>query len=450
MKAEWIAEFEDEGYKFQGGWLAASWDDRNLLLSRQGTSIVLDNELVECLRQQELPKTLGIKLLQRGFSEAENIKDRGFGRKPFPRYFIIDLTDKCNYNCIYCFRDNNKKQCEMEKKVFDDILHFIETYCIQANQRKICIQAWGGEPLLELERVLEIPERLKEAGIHTALDVETNGALITDETAKRLYDAGIRMGISLDGSRDIHDKQRRAGNKQSSYDQTVEGLKNLQKYYGKNIGVITVVTKYNINRVDDMIDDLMKLNLHGAKFNIVRDNRFACEQNLTPNADEIREFYRRLFEKVLECWEHGYELYESTIGTRMANVLFSDHSNCCESCGCTGGRSIFSFDMAGGIFPCELTDFEEERIGSIYDENAVSRLYCGRKDSIFAKDRTEEKCRECPWEFYCRGGCTSRVLYQGEHGIDSVACAVNSTLYPLIFELIVKRPELVDRILKGS
>lgn len=447
MNAEWISEFEDEGYTFQGGWLAASRADRNLLLSRQGTSIILDNELVECLRQQELPKTLGIKLLQRGFSETEGIRDRGFSREPFPRYFIIDLTDKCNYDCIYCFRDDSKKRCEMKEKVFEDILHFIEAYCIQTNRRRICIQAWGGEPLLELERIIEIPRRLMEAGIHILLDVETNGALITDEIAKRLFDAGIRMGISLDGPKDIHEKQRRARNKQSSYDQTVEGLQNLQKYYGKNIGVITVVTKYNVHRVDDMIDNLVKLNLHVAKFNIVRDNRFACEQNLAPDTEEIRGFYGKLFRKVLACWEHGYEMHESTIDTRIANVLLADRSNCCESCGCTGGKSIFSFDMSGGIFPCEMTDFKEERIGSIYDEDAVSRLWGGRNDSVFAEKRTEEKCRECPWEFYCQGGCTSRVLCEGEHGIDRVACVVNSTLYPLIFELIVKRPELVDKLL---
>jgi len=443
----WLAPFTVKDYAFQGAWIVYEGADGALLVSEQGTSIALSQEVLSCLRRQELPATLPIKLLHRGFSALDGIQ-YSFHKPPHPCYFIIDLTDQCNYDCIYCFRDGANHASEKERSIpLQDILTAIQKYCNEQKIKKIGIQAWGGEPLLKSENILEISKFFRETNIKAAVEVETNAALLTENLTKQLFQAGIRIGVSIDGFRLIQESQRRARNQQSSYDQTLQGIRLLKKYYGNQFGSISVITKYSIPFVSEMVEHLRQIGVQFAKFNIVRDNRFAREKELVPQLHEISSFYRHLFEEVCHCWENGYPFTEGTIQTRLENLALSRRNNCCESCGCTGGRSIFSFDRHGGVFPCEMTDFPEEQLGSLKETPELSELLDRNRESIFFQKGEIEECKVCPWQYYCQGGCTSRVHYAGEHGIDRVACTINTTLYPLLAELMVTQPNLAHKML---
>ena len=86
-----------------------------------------------------------------------------------------------------------------------------------------------------------------------------------------------------------------------------------------------------------------------------------------------------------------------------------------------------------------MTDFEEEKIGSIDSgmhldemiENAVIK-------NKFFEQKKDSKCKSCPWWCYCKGGCTSRNRYNGISGKpDESECAFNRTIYPRIVEGIL-------------
>lgn len=101
---------------------------------------------------------------------------------------------------------------------------------------------------------------------------------------------------------------------------------------------------------------------------------------------------------------------------------------------------MISFDQAGNIFPCEMVDFSEEKIGSIYDEKPLAdqvRLAMGRNSFFLPK--IGEECRNCPWWCYCGGGCSSRNRYLNRDGqVDKVECALNRVIYSKLIEGILK------------
>lgn len=441
-----IEPYDDGSFHFEGAWIAAENSERALLLGSKGSTIALSSTLCERLRDGSVSGGLGIKLIQHGLARADGISPIEFCRKPKPAYFIIDLTNSCNFDCIYCFRDGECHSRSTNGRL-QEILQYIRDYCTRHKLHRIGIQAWGGEPLLEADKIIEIAEFFAGGGICAAIEVETNGALVDDALAAKLKKHGIRLGVSIDGPRHIHERQRRARSGESSYDLTMRGIEAIKRHYGNSFGSISVVTRLTVDYPEEMVGHLVKIGIKYAKFNIVRDNRYAREGGLLPEICQIEEFYTRLFDTICKYWRSGTEIFESTIQTRLENLVLSKRKNCCESCGCTGGRSIFSFDRFGGIFPCEMTDFAEERLGCI-DDGDLDELIEKKRESVFFRERKADICDNCPWWYFCRGGCTSRVHYCGSEGIDEVACAVNRTLYPLIAKMVVDEPALADRMLR--
>ena len=113
--------------------------------------------------------------------------------------------------------------------------------------------------------------------------------------------------------------------------------------------------------------------------------------------------------------------------------------SCCISHGCQGGRKMISFDHDGNIFPCEMIDFPEEKIGSIYEKEGIETMINrAMQRNKFFLPKKDERCRACPWWYYCQGGCSSRNRYLNRDGeIDEIECALNRSIYPRLIKEIL-------------
>ena len=101
---------------------------------------------------------------------------------------------------------------------------------------------------------------------------------------------------------------------------------------------------------------------------------------------------------------------------------------------------MVSFDMDGNIYPCELTDWEDEIIGNIYSgEDLFDMIANGIRTKAYFNDRKKNECSCCPWYYYCRGGCSAAIKYRNgnRNGIDEMECKYNKTVYPRIIEHIL-------------
>ena len=56
------------------------------------------------------------------------------------------------------------------------------------------------------------------------------------------------------------------------------------------------------------------------------------------------------------------------------NLLTGKMLDICSSSGCSGGRRMITFDINGDIFPCDVTDYPEERMGNIDTHPDLHRL----------------------------------------------------------------------------
>jgi radical SAM protein with 4Fe4S-binding SPASM domain len=164
-----------------------------------------------------------------------------------PRSITLQVTDACNLRCKMCYdwgetgiyggAGGPRKAAVLDVKLAKRVIRELEP-------AHPMYSLFGGEPLMypDLE---ELVRAVKQAG--SLIDTPTNGTLLRKHAAM-LVDAGFDfVRVSLDGPREINDRQRGAG----SYDEAMAGIAALQEEKlaaGKAtplVGIICTVTPEN-------------------------------------------------------------------------------------------------------------------------------------------------------------------------------------------------------------
>ena len=410
----------------------------SFLLGKNGTSMIVSNDILDNIKNDKINENLKIKLLNHGLAKIKNIS---ISKKiDNNMYFIIDVTKRCNFDCIYCFRNLEDQRVINDNKL-KDICNYILNITKERKMKKVVVQVWGVEPLLAMNKLEMIYNFFHCKDISLRIDVETNGSLITDSIAKKLYNMNINVGISIDGTQKNQDEQRKLIDGKTTSNLVLKGINNLKKYYGNNIGGITVITKYNYRDINKIIEYFVnELNIYNMKFNIVRDNPNAQENNIGLTKEEIKKFANTLYDTIRAYNKLGINFQEGNIKVRYDNLIERTNENYCCSRGCSGGENIISFDSNGNIYPCEMMDYSKVKIGSIYhddklsdNESLIKQIKEAKKNNIYFKKKINKECNNCPWYYYCKGGCTSRIIYSnGKMKYDEVECEFNKVIYERI------------------
>jgi len=117
----------------------------------------------------------------------------------------IAPTLKCNLSCAYCFENKSNKSLSSESE------DFIVDYIHEQNSKgkEIHITWYGGEPLLAMDSIRIISNKLNRKSINFSSDIITNGVCITDSILKDFCNLKINsVQITLDGCKSCHNAAR--------------------------------------------------------------------------------------------------------------------------------------------------------------------------------------------------------------------------------------------------
>ena len=460
IKHYWIEGFVPDSFpaEFTGAYVFKG-KNRNFLLNKQGYSILLDDELLKDVEDHNIGEELAVLLIQHRFlllDDNENAAEKNSRDDIHPVFFMIDLTNRCNMACKYCLREaemsENSKTLSDEKAV--EICDHILRYCKETGEDKITVQPWGGEPLLEKNKIFLIQDYLTEHGIAPCISIETNGLLLTDELIDELYRRDIWVSVSIDGPEALHNGQRVFRDGRPTHSIVEKHLMRLSEKFQGRVSVIATLTRETYTHVKEIIYYLVKdLKLVNVKLNFVHKSSFMDNDDLCMTEDEIAECTKEIFETFLQLNKEGYRVGDYNVFTKMLNLITNSKDDSCISGGCHGARRMIVFDHKGDIYPCDVTDYPEECLGNI--SSGVGLVDCVReamKTHDYFLEKKEEKCEDCPWYCYCKGGCTVHVKTDGKNPpmTDRIECAVNETLYPLLVQQILDEPENVNLILRAD
>ncbi len=436
-------------------------EDKILVTTRHGGWAILNNEEFKLLRHGNIESNIELYnlLKQEGIILTEDnlpIIVKQCNQK-FRQLFnattlhIITPTLRCNHKCIYCYASSkplNNKEYDMDEETAKAVVDFI----FQCPSKTITIEFQGGEPLLNFPIIQYIVNYAREISKEKEKNVNfrlvTNLTLMDEEKLNWLTENKVDLNSSLDGPKEIHNKNRYYSSGKGSYSDVIYWIKKL-KEKGINISLMPTITKYSLPYFKEIIDEYLRLGQNNFWARRLNVGGLASEKwkELGYTAEEYLDFWKKCVEYIFELNKKGIKISEGYVGIILRNILFSKKYNpfvCMASpCGCAWSQ--VSYNHKGDIYTCdEARSFEVFKLGNVKETN-YKKLYSSWNvlDIVDLTSGNSFDCSTCVYHPFC-GPCI--VDEYGEHGNiikkpNSFNCRVKKGMLDYIFKEIILNKE---------
>lgn len=411
----------------------------------------LNNEIIKFSHQNKeyitsLYKPWNIKLnnndnlgllIRENNSIDNNILKTKVKNKEF--YYVVHLTSQCNMKCNYCFEKNIQKT--KTKFCTKDFIEFVK---IHKNVKNI--RFFGGEPLLKQKEIFEIIDNLSELKIQ--YNIFTNGLLLNPGLIKKLHLNNVKIFLSLDGTKELHDKNRKDLLGNDTYKRII---KNINPYIQKNSSNIVVRVIINPNEKFNLIK--ISENLYKEGFKMVSfEFPWESSQSLySLNKINTKYVIKQLQDYTKELINRIKNKDFSLVIMRQFTKFIPDLLNenfFFEEQACSAGNGLISIKEDGEIYPCHAFIGENKyKIGSLakgYNQN-----------NLISKNNEINKlefCSKCPIKYYCTKRCfADALLFTNKvNNFNNFRCEIEKELFKsnLIIYLEIKNSKFLRRAIK--
>lgn len=350
---------------------------------------------------------------------------------------VVKIASRCNINCTYCYMYNHEDQSYklqpkfISKKTIFDLTKRIENHCIKHAITHFNIIFHGGEPLLTdlsyFRWILTEINSLKKHRINIHFYVQSNGMLISKEYCALFNEFNVKIGISLDGVKEIHDLHRLDKKGQGTYNRVVHGIEIADQYMNHDLGSLSVlnlksnpIETYNTYRA---------LNFKTIDFLLLDENYDSfpqIEETLTKlqNSDWLitlfdywyaekdnHRLYLRKFENIISLLFNNHEQYETIQDQKNSVAVIETNGNI---------EPLDVLKICGESFTKTIFSVHDNELDAIFENDLIDLYYDG--NSLLPK-----KCLACPVMEVCGGGYFPH-RYSSTNGFNNPSIYCNDLL----------------------
>ena len=341
--------------------------------------------------------------------------------------FTIQLTDRCNLCCSYCFQINKGVKVlkfETAKKLIDYLLTCkpeTDPY-INSSNNGILLDFVGGEPFLEVDLMDQICEYFEKQLYlldHPWKDnyrfgAATNGTLYFTSKVQSFinkYKEHLKLTFSVDGNKELHDSCRVFPDGSGSYDMAVKATLYHREHYDHDSNTKLTISPDNVSCIYDAVVNLIKLG-----FTIIHMRPVYEEGWKTKHAQIYYQELKKLANYIIDN-----KLYTTIKLNQFTEGLYSEAKSELNWCGCGNDMQLFAMDTEGNIFNCIRfaesslpDDVEPLIIGNVDDgigatedhKHNINCMGCTNRRNV-----SDDKCYYCPISNTC-GWCIAYSHYK--------------------------------------
>jgi uncharacterized protein len=306
--------------------------------------------------------------------------DRGCakGGNPVRRLCMLIVTHQCNLNCVYCYesyKSDKSMSIEVAKRVVESEFDFVAR---TGQFDELAVDFMGGEPLIRFDLIREIAEWIWSAPrpAPCILFSTTNGTLLEEETKQwfRHHKQQFYLGLSLDGTPDMHNANRGCSFKQIDLD-----------FFRETWPDQPVKMTVSHGTIDSLAEGIVYLQERGFKVGA------SLGQGMPWDDESVAEFGRQL-RKLAEYYvEHEQVPPVSLLDLPIQYALSSGRTGWKKYCGT--GTYIATYDVDGKAYPCHL--FTPLVLGTPKSDELQAIKF--QEDATV----TDPRCSDCILERIC-------------------------------------------------
>lgn len=372
---------------------------------------------------------------------AEELADRGFlaapavdqpRRTPSVQSLFLHITDRCNYTCDHCYRDDPRPSPDMPLEAACRLID--EAAAVGA--RGVTIS--GGEPLLHPEaRVL-----ITHAAGKLRVRLLTNGSTVDAGWAELLADVGALVQVSVDGAdAATHDAIRAPG----SFTAAMKAVELLQHAgMAERVNLSTTIMRQNLGQLSGIIDLAEQRGVPLVRF-LPLSRRGRAQSNWERigagvSVEDHESFYR------LVAGEQRSGRCAVEVSCGLSGFLLEVTPDIApDGIWCSVGRTLV-VDVDGSASPCVLLMHDEFSLGNVLRDGVGACLEHPGLATVCAalterRQRIPE-CAACHWRNLCQAGCMGQALdHRGTIWGRDDFCDYRRQEYKDAFDGILQREE---------
>ncbi len=342
----------------------------------------------------------------------EKLKHLSDERSQNQRKACFVITYNCNFACPYCYEKEVETSPVISKSMVDKV--FLDNPNIEY------ISFFGGEPFLNSNR--DIIKYIISKAPDAKYSAITNGYYLLEyiDIFKSIDITSIQ--VTIDGTREAHNKSRCLINGSPTYDKIIDGIKICVE------NKIPIKIRMNISpeNLANCLEEKKRIESTdwGKNVQFELQPLFQCSsstsndlyESLVDNDNEDGSTENQILKNLSPISDFLYN------GTKLVPVL--------KTCDRDGLNRFY--DPYGNVYNCILAVGQKHKsIGQYYPELSL------KEKSFLTRDITTiEKCKNCANSLLCGGGCPN-ALYDTED-VFSPNCFnflndVNNTI-PLVYK----------------
>lgn len=456
--------------------------DRVVVTNLEGEWIVLDRAEFRAFvrgdvdRASELHARLSAKNLVRESFDARRAGETYRARKRFvhagPNLHLMVVTLRCNETCVYCHASRADLDAVHTDMTIETAERTVELI-LRTTSPHVTIEFQGGEPLVNwpvVQHVIEYAtEKNRGLGKQLEFTMVSNLSLMTEEKLSWLLAHRVQICTSIDGPKDIHDKQRKLPTL-SAYDAAEGWIRRINAAYGEagldptlyHVEALLTTTKETLQRWREVIDTYVGLGCRALFLRPVDPFGFAEKTRRIveyPRAEYLA-FYRKAVDHIIELNKQGVEILERYAAIFLTKILSGDDPNFLDIRS-PGGAGIgqLAYDHDGKIYSSD----EGRMLGAMGDptfcigdvRTSSYRELVGhptiRAMAIASNLEGQPDCTDCAYVPYCGtqpehnhktlGNMMGRMR-------ESSMCAVHKGIQDYLFEKLATADDATLEVLR--
>jgi His-Xaa-Ser system radical SAM maturase HxsB len=368
-----------------------------------------------------------------------------------PALHIIVPTLQCAHSCQYC----------QVSRSLQDQGHTISTADLDAacdsifesQSPNLTVEFQGGDPLLRFDlvqrAVMRIQKRNTLEGRRLRFVVASTLHQLTTEMCQFLKEHGVYLSTSLDGPRELHNRNRPKPGR-DSYELTIAGIQLARSIMGSDsVSALMTTTKASLSHPESIVDEYARLGLQEIFLRPLSSYGFAKRNQalLGYTVGDFFSFYQRALERVLHWNRQGIAIREVHASILLNKILSTFDAGYVDLQSPTGaGSSVLVYNYDGHVYPSDEARMLAEtgdislRMGPI--GTSMQKLLSSPVREELAKASNVDDtpgCQRCPYSLFCapnpvdahaQFGTTSVAVESTEH------CQRYTTLFDFLFERI--------------